>query len=355
MEGRNIVIQILLLPFTALYGVGISLRNALYSAGLLKSVTFSVPVIGVGNLSVGGAGKTPHVEYMVELLRPHLQVATLSRGYKRKTKGFKMVGPGDNASSVGDEPYQYFLKYKDAHIAVSESRSLGIPMIMGEHPDTQVILLDDSFQHRSVNPGLNILLTEYDHPYSSDFLLPSGRLREWRSGADRADVVIVTKCPEEIEPSSQDIYRSELGLEVHQQLFFTHYSYQAPYHLFTGQYSDINQFDEVILATAIADISYLLDYLSANVAEVHTMTYEDHHFFTPQEISVMVQQYEQLKFTRKAIVTTEKDATRFMLHKDYLQEKNVDLFVLPIKVAFNLDGQASFNKVVQDFLLHFSV
>ena len=190
--------RVLLAPLTVLYGLGVSLRSLFYTSGVLKHTTFSLPIISVGNLSVGGAGKTPHVEYLVQLLKDYVHVATLSRGYKRKTKGFLLVHPHQSATQVGDEPLQYKRKYPDVTVAVGENRSLAIPEMLQHAPQTQVILLDDAFQHIAIRPSLNILLTEHGQLFTDDFLLPSGRLREWRSAYERADTIIVSKCPPDL-------------------------------------------------------------------------------------------------------------------------------------------------------------
>jgi len=194
------ILKILLIPLAALYGLGVSIRNGLYSVGLLRGVTFGLPVISVGNLSVGGTGKTPHTEYLIRLLREYIKIAVLSRGYGRKSSGYLEVSPQYEATITGDEPLQYKRKFPDTRVAVAESRSLAIPLVLRSYPDTQLVILDDGFQHREVTPGLNLLLTEYNHLYTDDFLLPVGRLREWRQAAIRADMIIVTKCPPNLSP-----------------------------------------------------------------------------------------------------------------------------------------------------------
>ncbi len=351
---RERLIQILLSPLSILFGLGIILRNSLYDWGILKSASFNLPVIGVGNLTLGGAGKTPHVEYLIRLLSPYLQVATLSRGYKRKTRGYRLVRKGDNSLSVGDEPLQYFLKYPQVKVAVSESRSIGIPMMLSEHPGIQVILLDDSYQHLSVTPGLNILLTEYHAPYSEDILLPSGRLREWRSGADRADIIIVSKCPESIDSDASKAMKERLGIKSYQKLFFSKYIYGPPYHLINGSRHLIRNFDSIILLTAIANESYLKSHIESLVPEVHTMTYEDHHVFSPHEISILKQQFEILSESKRTgIITTEKDATRLILHREYIQEHQLPILILPIQVQFLSDDGAQFDELIQEFLINF--
>ena len=352
---RNRLIQILLLPISLLYGLTISIRNGLYGAGLLRPVKFNIPVIGVGNLSIGGAGKTPHIEYLVELLRAYMRLAILSRGYKRKTKGFRIAAREDTSITLGDEPLQYHLKYRDVVTAVSESRSIGIPNILSRYPEIQAVLLDDSYQHRSVEPGLNILLTEFAKPYYKDFLMPSGRLREWESAASRADVIIVTKCPNEVSTTTQVEIREKLDVLPHQTLFFSKYEYGIPYSLLSGERRSLNSFEEIILLTAIANIDYLLSYIDSATPEIHSMAYEDHHYFSPHDMSIINQQYQQLESTSKAILTTEKDATRLILHRDFLRKENIAVYVLPIRVKF-LDNQAQdFDNRVKTFLLNFKV
>ena len=224
---RNKILQILLSPFVLLYGGIVALRNGLYSQGLLKSIQFNVPVINVGNLSVGGSGKTPHVEYLIRSLSPFVHVATMSRGYKRKSRGYRLIERRDNAELAGDEPLLYKRKYPSVAVSVSESRALGIPKLLQQAPQTQVILLDDAFQHREVNPGLNILLTPYNSPFYKDFLLPVGKLREWRSAYKRSDIVLVTKCPRDlpVEESESMVHSIDPG---HRPVFFYHLSLWNP-------------------------------------------------------------------------------------------------------------------------------
>ncbi|MFQ5448844.1 MAG: tetraacyldisaccharide 4'-kinase, partial [Saprospiraceae bacterium] len=254
------LIKILLLPFSLLYGLGVSLRDFFYRQNLLLSVKFNVPIISVGNLSIGGAGKTPHIEYLIRLLRPYLNVSTLSRGYRRNTQGFQIVNPQNTALEMGDEPLMFKKKFGDVFVTVSESRSLAIPEILGKHPRTQVILLDDAFQHRSVQPGLNILLTEYSRPFTRDFLLPSGRLREWRSAYRRADVIIVTKCPADIGPSERESLTAEIKPFSHQRIFFSSYRYLPPYYILNPKYRlELTADIDALLVCAIAGTDYLLD------------------------------------------------------------------------------------------------
>ncbi|MEM1325474.1 MAG: tetraacyldisaccharide 4'-kinase [Bacteroidota bacterium] len=348
--------QILLAPLSALYGLGISARAFFYSSGILKSSEFSIPVISVGNLSVGGAGKTPHVEYLIRLLKDYVYVATLSRGYKRKTKGFLLVHPRQSANEVGDEPLQYKRKYPDVAVAVGENRSLAIPEIVQQAPQTQVVILDDAFQHLAISPSLNILLTEYQHLFTDDYLLPSGRLREWRSGYERADAIVVSKCPPDLSMERRERIVEKIAPLDHQRVFFSYYKYSSPYYLFNSKYrAQLNQEVDVLLICAIAKTDYLLDHLESEVKSIVLMSFEDHHYFTKHDIGSLRATFERMKGEKKVILTTEKDAMRLELHRDYLVEHQLPVFVLPVQVNFLFDEQEHFNEYIRHHLLSFRV
>lgn len=353
---QNYLVKILLAPLSLLYGLMMSLRDFFYRKGLLKSIEFNLPVISVGNLSVGGAGKTPHIEYLILLLRDYINLATLSRGYKRKTRGYVEVLSRMTAEEVGDEPLQFKRKFPEIMVTVSESRSFGIPQIVSDRPETQLVLLDDAFQHRSVKPGLNILLTEFSHPFTRDYLLPSGRLREWRSAYERADIIVVSKCP----PEMDEAQRREMALEInplsHQQLFFSYYRYHEPYYIFNGRYRAKLQPDwDVLLISAIARTEYLTDYLTGEVNTVHALEFEDHHYFTKSDMADLKRAFGELPSEKKIILTTEKDAMRMELHRQFLFEERLPIFVLPVQVQFHFDGSAHFDEAVKDFLIKFKV
>ena len=351
---QSTLVKILLAPFSLLYGIGISFRNRLYHWGLLKSVEFNLPVISVGNLSVGGAGKTPHIEYLIRLLKDYINVATLSRGYKRKSKGFLEIRPQHNAETAGDEPLQFRRKFPDIMVTVSESRSFGIPEIVKRRPDTQVVLLDDAFQHLAVKPGLNILLTEFHHPFTEDFLLPSGRLREWRSAYERADVIIVSKCPFQITEEERQTAIDQIKPMAHQQIFFSYYSYDAPYYMLNPRYRlQLDKQMDVVLIAAIARTEYLVDFLETKVNSVTTLKYEDHRLFTKQDIGHLKRTFDQLDSNRKVILTTEKDAMRLEMHREFLIEHRVPIFSLPVRVAFHFDEGQNFDALVKDYMLEF--
>ena len=352
---QKILFRILMAPFALLYGMGVTVRNSFYRIGFLKEISFSVPVISIGNLTMGGAGKSPHIEYLIRWLKDYVQVATLSRGYKRKSKGFKEVVIHSPVDQVGDEPLQFKRKFPLTGVYVSESRVIGIPKILALNPGTQVILLDDAFQHRSVKPGLNILLTEYASLFVSDFLLPMGRLREWRSAYQRADIVIVTKCPPQIESPEFETIRQKIRLLSHQTLYFSTYRYGALYHLLYPSVTlTLNKSIHALVVSAIANTQYLLDFLDSQLGSVRTVEYEDHHQFTNYEIAQLKNQFEQLDQEKKVIITTEKDAVRLEKHMDYIREQKMPVFVLPVFVSF-LSNESEFKKQVQDFMLDFKV
>ncbi len=351
---QRFLFRVLLAPLSLLYGIGVSIRNGLYSQGLLKGVEFNLPVISVGNLSVGGAGKTPHIEYLIRLLKDYVEVATLSRGYQRKTKGYLEVQAQMNAEQVGDEPLQFKRKYPDILVTVCESRSFAIPQMLMNHPDIQAVLLDDAFQHRSVKPGLNILLTQYSLPFTRDYLLPSGRLREWRSAYERADVIIVSKCPPQMSAEERQRLKEEIQPHPHQQLFFSYYSYGKPYFIFNPRYRlEWNKDMDMLLICAIANTDYLLSYLNEQANSVRILEYEDHHYFTKYDVGHLKADFDRLESEKKVILTTEKDAMRLELHRQYLLDNKMPIFAIPVEVKFHFGEGEEFDKAVRQFLLNF--
>lgn len=350
---QTLLFRILMAPFALLYGCGIFLRNLFYQIGILKEVRFNLPIISVGNLTVGGTGKTPHVEYLLQWLSEYLNIAVLSRGYKRKTKGFLEVTLKSNADISGDEPLQYKRKYPEAGIYVSESRVLGVPKIMSLRPDVQLILLDDAFQHRAIKPDINILLTEYRRLFTSDFLLPMGRLREWRNAYKRADIIIVTKCPMHLPAEDRQKIIHRIGPEKKQKLFFTTYQYHSLYHLLYPHIKINLQPDmHALIICAIANTEFLIEYLEGQVESVHIMEYEDHHDFSSYEIAQLKAQYDATEEKNKIIITTEKDAVRLEKHLDYLRKEQLPVFVLPAFVSF-LEGEEDFQSHIKQLLLDF--
>lgn len=353
---QKYLIKTLLFPVTLLYGMGAGLIDWFYSIGLLKGISFNIPVISIGNLSVGGTGKTPHIEWLIRYFRNYMQVGVISRGYGRKTKGFLEVSSDMVARQSGDEPLQFKRKYPDTVVAVCESRTFAIPQVLLSHPTIKLILLDDAYQHRSVTPGINILLTQYSLPYTDDFLLPVGRLREWRKGYKRADIIIVTKCPDYLTADVKKTWSQKLKLLPHQQLFFSYYRYGLPYYFFDAAVRlNISERPSLLLICAIARTDYILKHLNQISDEVEVMEFEDHHFFNRYEVSRMASFYENMEGSNKAIITTEKDAMRLEQHAEFLRKNKLPIFILPAMVEIHFDEGEQLIKRVKEFLLAFKV
>jgi tetraacyldisaccharide 4'-kinase len=324
-----------LFPFSWLYGALLWLRRCLFRCGIRKSYTATVPVISVGNLCLGGSGKTPHTEYLIRLLLPHYQIATLNRGYKRKTKGAWLSKqlPQPDADSLGDEPFLYHYKYNNCLVAVAERRQTGIELLQQHYPNLQAILLDDAYQHLSVKRNANILLTEYAHPWFHDFVLPAGQLREPRSAAKDADIVIVTKCPSSLSEEESHLFAQKLKLLPHQQLFFT-----------TFQYKNLQPFSEkarsivltpetpILALTGIAHPQSFLHHLQQHYTQIRSMAFPDHHRFTPANLRHIAEVAATVPNT--AVITTEKDAMRLLLPEARKVVSLLSVFILPIEVKF---------------------
>lgn len=352
--SNDIVIRVLLLPLALLYGLSVGLRNLLYRTGVLRSVRFDIPVISVGNLSVGGAGKSPHIEYLLRWLSQYIHPTVLSRGYGRKTMGYRPVTVIDTAEDVGDEPLQFKRKFPDLPVSVGESRILGIPELVKHNPETQCVLLDDAFQHLAVTPGLNILLTEYDRPFTRDWLLPSGRLREWRHGYRRADIIVVTKCPPNMTMRERYQMKMEIDPYPRQRIYFSHYRYGTPYSLLRPEVRRPLDMDtHVLLVSAIANTDYLLRYLGTQAPSVQTQEFEDHHYFDESDLHTLLRRFDALPHQNKILVTTEKDATRLELHQAFFWKHELPIYVLPVEVAFLDDDEAGFQADVKRFLMDF--
>lgn len=342
-------LRFLLYPFALLYGLVIWLRNRLYDSGFFGSVSFSVPVINVGNLSVGGTGKTPHVEYLIRLLQYPYKVATMSRGYKRQSRGFILADSHTDAAQIGDEPMQYLMKYPDVTVSVAEERMTGIPTLLQKRPDVEVILLDDAFQHRSVKPGLNILITDFAKPYYEDHILPIGTLRENKSAANRADLIIVSKCPPDLSLIASDRIRLQLQPQADQKVFFTSMTYGSPYELLSGGKHELTGKNAVIVC-GIARPEALQERLAGRTAGTHLISYRDHHYFTESDLEEIKTAFDNWQVENKAIVTTEKDAARLLLHREVLQGWGIPILVLPIEVAFLFGDEARFDAIVHGFV-----
>jgi len=357
MKIRSTLISFLLSPVSLLYGIGVGIRNLLYNVGLLKSIKFDVPVISVGNLSVGGSGKTPHIEYLLRKFKDYLRVGVISRGYKRKSYGYLEIDPYHSIFSSGDEPLQLKRKFRDVVVAVSESRSIGIMELLKHQDKLQLILMDDGFQHRSVRPGLNLLLTDYHNLFTNDYLMPSGNLREWRSAYHRADAIIVSKCPLNISSEEKEAIIKKIDPKRKQAVFFSGLNYGTPYYLFNGNVrKNLDASVEALIVCGIARPEYLESYLQEKLGFIHSMKFEDHHHFTKYEVGRISKAYEDINKNNNAIVImTEKDAVRIEEHRDFLIENKVPIFVLPVSVKFLFDDEIRFDNFVKKFLLDFKV
>lgn len=339
----------LLMPFSILYGIIVWLRNRLYDSGFVSSVRFDIPLIAVGNLSVGGTGKTPHIEYLIRLLRYEYKLATMSRGYKRRTRGFILANAEANAVKIGDEPMQYFLKYPELAVSVAEDRMTGIPSLLMQRPETEVVLLDDAYQHRSVHPGLNMLITDFFSPFYEDHILPLGRLRENRSAYQRADIIIVSKCPRQLSREQADEMIRKIAPKPYQQVFFSAIRYATPYY-FQDQASADFQGKQVVLIAGIAKPEPLVAHVQSRAKEVHLLSYPDHHLFSARNIEEIRAAVDNWK-RDCVLLTTEKDATRLHLHKDALAEMGVPVVIQPIEVYFLFGQQEQFDAQVREFVV----
>ena len=352
MEGDFIKINKWLLPLSKLYGLAPNFRNALFNIGVLKSRSFDVPVIAVGNITVGGSGKTPHVEYLIRLLKGTFHTAVLSRGYKRKSKGFVQATTDTTMPEIGDEPYQMKEKFPDVIVAVDKNRCHGIDTLVENDKEIDVILLDDAFQHRYVKPGINILLVDYHRLIIYDELLPAGRLREPLSGKDRADIVIVTKCPKDLKPMEYRVITKAMNLYPYQQLFFSTIEYSDLQPLFGGDSTvTLSQLSDhhVLLLTGIASPQQMTHDLQPLIPQLTPLTFSDHHDFKEKDIALINDTFASLPEPR-LIITTEKDATRLKLAKGLNEEVRNHLYVLPINVCILQEQAEVFNQQIIDYV-----
>jgi len=332
------IIRILLLPFAVLYKWITDFRNHLYDIGSRKSIEFDRFVIGVGNLTVGGTGKTPFVELLIRELMDKYHLAVLSRGYKRKTRGFRLASNHDDANSLGDEPFQYFTKFgRKIKVAVGEERALAIPELIFQDEKISVIILDDAYQHRAVKPHMNILLADYHRPFYQDHVLPAGLLRESRKHADRADVVVVTKCPNELSHEEIDDIKNHVirYTKTKASVYFSGIKYLKPQRLFGNQSFS----EDVLLFSGIANASLLEEYVDKNFNLLGHKKYPDHYSFTKKDLTELIGSFEEINSQSKCLLTTEKDMVRLISMKDeagFLQDYPV--FYLPIELYFLENG-----------------
>ena len=350
-EGDLIKINDWLLPLSWIYGSIVRFRNWLFDIGLKKSRDFSIPVISVGNITVGGSGKTPHVEYLIRLLHDKVKIAVLSRGYKRKSHGYVLADENTEMSDIGDEPFQMYQKFSDIYVAVDAKRVRGINNLQSneETKDVDVVLLDDAFQHRYVKPGINILLVDYHRLIIYDKMLPAGRLREPLSGKSRADIVIITKCPKDLKPMEFRVLTKAMDLYPFQKLYFTCINYDTLKGVFTGKELKDPKDYHVLLLTGIASPKQMEHDLKPMVKEMKSLSFGDHHRFKNKDIDRINEAFEALPEPR-IIITTEKDAVRLREAEGLYESVKESMYELPIKVSFMLDQEDNFNEKIISYV-----
>jgi tetraacyldisaccharide 4'-kinase len=345
-------LRIIAFPLSVIYGIIVSIRNKFYDLGILPSKEFDIPVISVGNLCVGGTGKTPHIEYLIRLLKPEFYIATLSRGYGRKSSGFKLADTQSTASEIGDEPLQFKRKYSNVRVAVDANRVNGIRQLQKDYPSLQSILLDDAFQHRAVKPGLSIVLTDYSKLYTKDFIMPTGSLRESKKGIIRADIIVVTKCPAILLPIERKRLIAEIKPMPHQKIYFSYIKYgdflpmngdqKNPFpkeFYFERNYS-------VLLLTGIANTSPLEYYLKDKIKNMQRAKYPDHHRYTESNIDDVRKIFNNIVASNKIILTTEKDAMRLKDPEYSDALKDLPIFYIPIEIDFHDKDKEQFNEQI---------
>lgn len=335
----------MLFPVTLIYDLVTRLRNYLYDIDYTRSFQFETMVINVGNLSMGGTGKTPMVEYLIKSLKTNFKITVLSRGYKRKSYGFRIANKNDDATTIGDEPFQFFQKYSDEiKIVVSEDRVYAIPNILFEFPDTEIVILDDGFQQRGIIPDLSILLTEYDKPFFKDLILPTGNLRESRTGARRADVIVVTKCPDELEQIDMDSYVKKIEKYANAKpVYFSFIRYLDPKPVLSSYEGKITP--GVIIFSGLANPDPLRLFVTSKFDVLDYVVFSDHHIYTFKDLENLISMLDGK--SNISLLTTEKDRAKLISSKFYSLLEGVPLFYLPIEIDFVGNGR-KFDKIILD-------
>jgi len=348
------ILSLVLYPITLLYGLVIRVRNQLFDWEILPSREFDLPVISVGNITVGGTGKTPHVEYLVELLKPEFKIAALSRGYKRKTRSFRIATPESGVEEIGDEPRQMKQKYPDITVAVDRKRVHGIEQLIELPEQVDVVLLDDAFQHRYVKPGISILLIDYNRLIQEDMLLPSGRLREPASARSRAQIILVTRSPERIKPIEMRNLAKRMNLEIHQHLFFTTVGYGDLKPVYSG--SEIKdpaslkaKKAPVLILAGIANPRPIRRYARSISTQIHEIIFPDHHRYTTKDLEKICKRYQSIGHPDTIILTTEKDAMRLQSLQPGESLRRALCYVT-IHVRFLNNDQTEFNQIILNYV-----
>ena len=354
MKYRSFL-SFLFTPFTLVYGFVIFLRNSMYDMQLFKSYEFRVPVISVGNITVGGTGKTPHTEYLIDLLKSVGNIAMLSRGYKRKSKGYVVVSSSSPVTEVGDEPLQVKRKFPFVQVAVDADRVHGINQLMKEDEELKVVLLDDAFQHRSVLPGINILLIDYNRPIYNDQMFPSGRLREPNSARYRANIVILTKCPDVIRPIDQRLLTMKLDLRPYQTLYFTRFVYGTPVPVFEKDaeewlFTDAEIKPSTLLISGIAQPKLFVDHARKIASVSEHLEYSDHYHFEEKDYNTIISKFDQMVGNEKVVLTTEKDAARLRAATHLPEAVKKAMYFVPVQIEFLDNGKSVFDKQILSYI-----
>ncbi len=347
----------LLFPFAILYQTITDIRNYLFDTGILPSEKFSIPVICVGNITVGGTGKTPHTEYLAGLLHNEFKVTVLSRGYKRKSSGFRIATEASKVSDIGDEPLQISRKFRDVVVAVDRDRVNGVKTIMKEFPETEVIILDDAFQHRSIKPGLSILLSKYDRLITRDYLMPFGRLRESRKNMKRADLILISKAPDYISVNILESITEEIKPASGQKLFFTSFKYDDALPLFENIVpaklslsEKISEAHGIVLVTGVADPGLFKQFLGKYFKEIIHVRFPDHHYFSEDDIKKITISWNNLKSPVRSVITTEKDSVRLREITSIPDILKRSFFYFPVRVDFLRNGKQVFDNVILEYV-----
>jgi tetraacyldisaccharide 4'-kinase len=345
-------LRVLLFPFSLIYGLIVWIRSKLFDRGVFSSASFNIPIIGVGNLTAGGTGKSPMVEFLLQKFISRFRLAVLSRGYKRKTSGYALAAPGTSALEIGDEPMLFFSKYPEAIVAVGEERLEAIPQLLHDRPDTEVIILDDAYQHRSVNAGINLLLTDRNNLFTKDWFLPTGNLRDLSSNYKRADALIVTKCNEHMDEEEKQTVLKELQPAENQKIFFTTIRYGIPYHIVKKNQRILDDKTEVLLVTGIANPKPLKKYIAEHAGALTEMKYGDHHIFTIDDWKEIKKKFDAIRSPDKMLLTTEKDSVRLLKFRQLLGD--YPFYVIPIQVEFLFGQEQRFTDFITNFITGFN-
>lgn len=345
-------LRLFLLPLSLIYGLITSVRNSLFNLKILPTVSYKLPIISVGNLSTGGTGKTPHVEYLIRLLKKDHKIATLSRGYKRSTKGYRLAGKDDHAGTIGDEPAQFYNKFPQITVVTDESRREGINNLLRDKPDTDVIILDDAYQHRYVKPGLSILLTDYHKLFTSDYLLPFGTLRESGRGYKRADIIVVTKTPIVLSPFERIRIVTSIKPVPGQKILFSFVKYGEIRSLWNSEevIDSSVKFGVIMLVAGIAN-PYPLEYeLRNRCNDLIIIRFNDHHKYSPEDLRLIKENYSDIYTRNKLLITTEKDATRMLDPSVREQASELPIYYIPMEVDFHQKDKQVFDETINKYV-----